>query len=374
MPFIEACRGCGEETLVAGPPWLADMAEAQGYDFVAFPAPSREVLRELRSSLRHLPKQDQDSALRREGYGRIRPQASLPVLIDACSHWHPDVVIREAAEFGSALASEQHEIPVVRVTWLASFEDRIIRLCAQPLDELRRAAGLPADPEGERIRHSPAVTFWPSALEDLSHAPLPKTLRFRDTRWDAPAGELSYEWAEPHRPLVYVTFGTVTGSLDIASQVYTTAVEALSDLPVRAVLTAGQPQGTPPLVAELPAHVRAEAWISEQDVLAEAALVVCHGGASSILGAAAVGIPLVIVPLFGDQHANARRVAEFGAGVTTELDAESVRNAVLEVLRSDTYHRRAQALARELRAHAPCERIVELLAELSAGTTGAVLG
>jgi UDP:flavonoid glycosyltransferase YjiC (YdhE family) len=171
-----------------------------------------------------------------------------------------------------------------------------------------------------------------------------------------------------------VTFGTVTGTLDIASRVYTTALEAVNGLPVRALLTAGRPEGDRPPIASAPAHVRAAAWVNEVDVLAEADLVVCHGGASSILGAAAAGIPLVIVPLFGDQHANARLVGEFGAGVVAELNARSIRTAILQVLADDTHRRRAQALAHELRTHAQCERIVKLLAELRSGAPGAMRG
>src|SRR6202035_5599179 len=101
------------------------------------------------------------------------------------------------------------------------------------------------------------------SLEDPDGDPLPDTVRFRDPRWDARAHGLTYEWADRGGPLIYVTFGTVTATLDIASEVYSTAVEAVSDLPVRAVLTAGRPDGPPPAIANPPAHVRAEAWVNE---------------------------------------------------------------------------------------------------------------
>ncbi len=374
MPFIGACMERGHETLVAGPPGLATMANDHDYRFALFEAPSPEDLEELQSSVRNLPEAERKTSRLREGYGRLRPRASLPGLTEICSRWQPDAVVREAAEFGSALAAEQHRIPVVRVTWLARFEEHVLHLCAEPLDALRRSVGLPADPSAERIRHSPSLTFWPASLEDPRGDPLTHTVRFRDPRWDARADKLTYDWGDHGGPLIYVTFGTVTGTLDIASQVYTTVVEALSDLPVRAVLTAGSPEGQAPPTASTPAHVRAEAWVNEVDVLAEAALVLCHGGASSILGAAAAGLPLVIVPLFGDQHSNARLVSELGAGVVAELDARSIRNAIRGVLENGTHRRQAQVLARELRTHAACERIVELLAELSAGATGAVVG
>jgi UDP:flavonoid glycosyltransferase YjiC (YdhE family) len=373
-PFIAACAKSGEETLVAGPPWLASMAESGGYEFVAFDAPSREDLLELRSNYRNLCESESQNSLRREGYGRLRPQTSLPVLTEICGTWRPDVVIREAAEFGSALAAERHRVPVVRVSWRAILEEDIIRLCAEPLDELRRSLGLPADPGSERIRHSPRLTFWPASLEDSTGPDLPHTVRFRDPRWDEPAHKLNYEWGDCEGPLIYITFGTVTRTLDIASRVYATAAEALSSLRVRAVLTAGQPHGQPPPIAEVPGHVRAEAWVDEVDVLAEASVVVCHGGASSILGAAAAGLPMVLVPIFGDQPSTARLVSEFGAGVVAELDPCSIRDAIVQVLDDDTHRRRALALARELQTHAKCERVMEILAEVMAAPGGGFRG
>jgi hypothetical protein len=55
--------------------------------------------------------------------------------------------------------------------------------------------------------------------------------------------------------------------------------------------------------------------VPQQDVLPDAALVVCHGGSGTTFGALAAGVPLVFVPMFADQRPNAERVEELGAGV-----------------------------------------------------------
>jgi UDP:flavonoid glycosyltransferase YjiC (YdhE family) len=365
MPFIDACVARGEQTLVAGPQRLAVMAKTRGYRFAPFGTPPDRLEHELRSRLSDTPKE----SVLGEIYGRLRPRASLPVLTDICQSWQPDVVVRDRAEFGSALAAELAQIPVIRVSRLASFERHVIRQCAPPLDELRDTLGLPEDPDGTRVGRSPSLTFWPASLEDPNDdARDTSTMRFRDPTWDAPARRLGHDWGAGGEPLIYMTFGTVTGSLSIGSKVYTTAIEATDGLPVRGLLTAGLPDGEPHQFGDLPPNLRAESWVDEADVVPEAAAVVCHGGAGSILTAAAAGIPLVIVPLFGDQHANARRVGELGAGIVTELDADSIRRGILGVLREDAYRSRAGALAEEMRTHAPCATAVDVVGRVAAAS------
>jgi UDP:flavonoid glycosyltransferase YjiC (YdhE family) len=360
-PFVDACLARGHEALVAGPRRLADLANLRGYAFTEFDIPPADQEEDLRQ---RLPK----GSVFGEIYGRLRPRASLPTLVELCNSWHPDAVIRDRAEFGSVLAAEQYQIPVVRVSRLASFEENVIRQCAKPLDELRRSLGLPADPDTERIRHSPSLTFWPLSLEDPAGGALPHTLRFRDPRWDESVSKLAHDWGDRADPLIYVTFGTVTGTLEMASQVYKTAIQAIRGLPVRALLSAGRADGEPPPVKPGSENLRVESWVNEPDVVAHCAAVVCHGGSGSILTAAAAGVPLVIAPLFGDQHANARRVCAFGAATRAELEADSIRQAILRVVHDDTYRSRAGVLAEEMRAQASCETALDLVAKLTAGS------
>jgi len=357
---------------VAAPPPLAEVVKTGGYPFAEFASPPEEEQAEARSRIRLVPPEDREATRLRESFGRLRPRASLPVLNEVCRSWRPDIVVRDRAEFGSALAAELHEIPVVRVSRLASFEHHVMRLCADPLDELRRTVGLPSDPGAERLRRAPSATFWPVSLEDAADPAPPHTVRFRDPNWDSPAKQLDYEWGEAAGPLIYMTFGTVTGQLDFAVRVYGTAIEAVANLPVRALLTAGgRPEAIPDSIDDSSHNIRVETWVNEVDVLPESTIVVCHGGAGSILGALGAGLPLVIVPLFADQHVNARLVAAAGAGVVAELDVHSLRSAILDVLHHDDYRPHARAISDELHMHAPSDTFVELLTNLTADSTDA---
>ena len=90
--------------------------------------------------------------------------------------------------------------------------------------------------------------------------------------------------------------------------------------------------------------------MDQADVMADAILVVCHGGAGTTLGALAAGVPLVVFPLFADQAANAACVDHAGAGVAVMArgaaaaqrsidgdDVASLRTAILQVLGDPGY-------------------------------------
>eukprot|EP00930_Biecheleria_cincta_P086729 TRINITY_DN7598_c0_g1_i2.p1 TRINITY_DN7598_c0_g1~~TRINITY_DN7598_c0_g1_i2.p1 ORF type:complete len:543 (+),score=81.60 TRINITY_DN7598_c0_g1_i2:117-1745(+) len=81
---------------------------------------------------------------------------------------------------------------------------------------------------------------------------------------------------------------------------------------------------------------------------------ITHGGANSTHEALALGIPLVIVPVFGDQIYIADKVAHCGAGVSFRyplrtLSVASIRSALDATLQAETGHRdAAQQLAGQL--------------------------
>ncbi len=62
---------------------------------------------------------------------------------------------------------------------------------------------------------------------------------------------------------------------------------------------------------------------------------ITHGGYNSYQEAAYAGIPLVSMPLFGDQYGNTRRVERHGIGVGLEkldLSEETITEALKKVL------------------------------------------
>jgi UDP:flavonoid glycosyltransferase YjiC (YdhE family) len=368
VPFAEACLRGGHELLVAGPPALREPVEARGYPFWGFDDPPEGELDRVWSQVPSLTQDEQNVVVIRDIFARLDATASLPRLREACASWRPDVVLRDPNEYGSAIAAEQHGIPHARVgIGLAAMEELSLQVAAAALDDLRHAAGLPRDRKADVLRGAPYLTLFPASLEDPSEPQQPDTRRYSDPTWDAEPSEASGSWASGDDPLVYVTFGSVAGGMEMVAHVYGVAIQAVAELPVRVLLTVGHGADLSAF-ADAPANVHVEAWVPQADVLARAAAVVCHGGSGSTLGALAAGLPLVVVPLFADQPANTRRVEAIGAGLAIEPDPEAIRTAVRRVLEEEIFAARAREVAAELRAQPPVDDAVAFLADVAASS------
>jgi UDP:flavonoid glycosyltransferase YjiC (YdhE family) len=365
VPFARAFERAGHELLFAGPPDLAGAVDGAGFEFWQFDPPPEDELGAVWGRVPELPPVEANEVVVGELFGRLNTTAALPRLREACEEWRPDVVLRDPNEYGSALAAELHSIPHARVAiGLASTEELGMGIAASAIDAIRKAEGLPPDPDADRLRRAPYLSLFPPTLDEGAQ---PDTQRFHDPAWDEPPGELLDWWPGRERePLVYVTFGSVAGSFPQALPVYGVAMRAVAELPVRVLLTVGREldlDALPPA----PENVRVERWVPQQDVLGHAAAALVHGGSGSTLGALAAGMPLVVMPLFADQPQNARRVAEVGAGVAVEpnrddLDAtvSPLRQAIRTVLDDPSYGRAARALADELRAQPPVDDALPL--------------
>lgn len=87
----------------------------------------------------------------------------------------------------------------------------------------------------------------------------------------------------------------------------------------------------------------------QNDILAHpnVKLFVSHGGLFSTMESVDRGIPLLIVPFFGDQHRNARRIEMAGYGKVLaydDLTETMLTEQITEMLSSNQYFDRAQQL------------------------------
>jgi hypothetical protein len=346
--------------------------ERRGLSALTFAQPPEEAWAPIMGRLPTLRQPDGDAVIIRDGFTRLGAGTALPDVLAIVESWQPDLVVRESYELAGAIAAELYRIPHAVVTLgLASTEDWVRGFAAGPVSELRREIGLSADHAGERLRRAPMLSFLPAAFDDgPAH-------RFGDADPLAPA-PLPDWWANAGDPLVYLTLGSVAGSLRLFPELYRAAIDALSPLPVRVLLTLGT-DADPDQLGPLPANVHMEPWLPQEAILPHAAAVVCHGGFGTTLGALSHGVPLVAMPLFaGDQWRNARRVAQVGAGIALadgprrvfelpgpELIA-ALPDAVSRVLGEPGYGAAALRMAEAIAALDPIDAAVDLLA----GVTG----
>ena len=346
IPFVDAATGAGSDVLIVGPPTL----KARGYPFREGAAPPDEILGPVWGRMPSLPPGQGDPVVIGIIFARLNVDAMLPTLVDTIEEWRPDLVVREASEYASAAAAEQHGVPHARVAvGAAAVEEHALAIAGPVLDE--RRPGL-----AQRVAQSPYLTCWPGSIDPSPY----EALRFRHPAADA-SGEPLPDWwpggwPGDERPLVYVSFGSVAATFPPAAQVYAAALEAVADLPIRVLLSTG---GNEVELGDVPANVHVERWVSEPDVLAHAAAMVGHGGAGTTLSAMSAGCPLVTVPLFGDQPANGARIAVAGAGVVAPM--LELGRSIERVLERDSYREAAQRVAEEMRALPPVDGFLERL-------------
>lgn len=153
---------------------------------------------------------------------------------------------------------------------------------------------------------------------------------------------------------------------------YVSVLDTLADVPARVLMTLGR-GADPEALATTPPNSHVEQWWSQDQIMAQAALTVNHGGFGTTLAALAAGVPQVVVPLFAlDQFETGSRLSEIGAGVVVpsreDLKAtapsltvasptllEELRQAVITVLGDDVITGKAVAIAVEMAALPGCD-------------------
>lgn len=82
---------------------------------------------------------------------------------------------------------------------LGRIEELALRCAADAVETLRGSVGLPGDRRARALRRSPYLTLFPASLEDPGEPGQPRTARFHDPAWDAPAAELPTGGPAPTR-------------------------------------------------------------------------------------------------------------------------------------------------------------------------------
>ncbi len=370
--LARACTVAGDEVRVAAPASYAAAIARAGLTHVPFDDPDPALVGPVMAALPALGFEEANAVVLREVFGRIDAQAALPALVDALGAWRPDVVVREPAELASLAAAVRAGIPHVQVAIGMQETSRLFaEHTAEPLGELAGLAGLAEDALVSASRSEPLLSAVPAGLDhagDDGCDDLAVLLRYRDDPPVGPADPLP-AWGNPELPLLYVTFGSVTGALPPFAGAFRQALEGLADLPVRVFLTVGTRFDVAAL-GPVPRNARVVPWWPQQGVLAEAAGLLGHGGFGTTMGALSAGVPQAVVPLFTvDQAVNARHVAAAGAGLAVEQGPDAVLRACRQVpglLADPRYREGARAVAAAIEALPPVAAAVEVVHALAA--------
>ena len=181
----------------------------------------------------------------------------------------------------------------------------------------------------------------------------------------------SEAWASPFspddtRPLVLVGFST---TFQNHAAILQRVVDALSELPVRAVVTLGG--SIRPDEIRAAANTAVVSSAPHNLLMKEASLVVTHGGHGTVMKALVNDCPMLVIPHGRDQVDNAARVTHRGAGLSLAADADiaSLTASLRRLLDEPVYAANAVSFGRRLREEAAACQVEHRLEALAGGSS-----
>jgi MGT family glycosyltransferase len=232
-------------------------------------------------------------------------------------------------------------------------------------DAFCRDRGAPALSELEFIHESPWLNLYvyPSevdyprerALGERWHN-LETSVRDTDEAWQPPAG-----FGAGDAKLVYLSLGSL-GSADI--ELMQRLIDTLGQTDYRVIVSMG-PQHEELRLAD---NMVGGEFLPQTRILPLVDLVVTHGGNNTVTECFWAGKPMVVLPLFWDQHDNAQRVHETGFGVRLDTyghEPEQLTGAIDRLLADERLRARLAAAAERVGSRPGTEHAADLIERIA---------
>jgi UDP:flavonoid glycosyltransferase YjiC (YdhE family) len=297
-------------------------------------------------------------------FGEIIAPRMFADILPVARAWRPDLIVRDAGEFGGAVVAALLGIPTVTHAFGPLTPRSRVAAAAEAVKPVWQSAGLAPRPFGGIYEHL-YLDIYPPSLQaaDMSHVPRHQLLQ--PVPFDG-TGPSVGSWEPPGslKPLVYLTFGTVERDRGPLQR----AIEAIAATGVRLLVTVG-PTRDPATFGPQPEDVRIERHVPQSAVLPRAAAVVSHAGSGTVLAALSHGLPLVCLPQAADQFLNAEACRRAGAGVSldqAEADGPAIARALTRVLAEASFREHSRAIAQEISRMPDPGTVVEVLERLAA--------
>jgi UDP:flavonoid glycosyltransferase YjiC (YdhE family) len=342
-PLALALRSCGHDVQWATAADGGTLVSAMGFEWSAAgmtTAARRDAAADELVRIMQLPMAHRRGPMFAAFFARAAGPVMQRDLAPILDRVRPDVVVREVAELGVAPMAAARGLPLVTVAFSGVLPEAARRDVMVDLGPLWHAEGL-GDPSWDDVYGQMYVHPFPPSFGQR-----PDSAAVRPARaTGAPPAEQPPEWVGllgESRPCVYVTSGTERTATTFP---WRDVFAVIAGLDVDAVATIGS-HVDPAVIGPIPPNVRVERFVPQADVLRRSAVVVSHGGAGSVLGAASYGLPQLVVPLFADQWQNAVAVRDAGCGVLADPDNRSAADidAALHTLLDASAHRDAATL------------------------------
>ncbi|MDX3385527.1 glycosyltransferase [Streptomyces niveiscabiei] len=365
LPLARALAAAGHEVLVVTTPALVSVFEKDDVQVTASMGeftPHTFITPEL---LEQAARPGPDGGTPQDVLRRAMPLAMAGPMagrlwervLPAAEEFRPDLILRDGMDLSSCLTAERLGVPQLPTPGGTNNVIDPTELLPG-LNGLRARAGLPVQEDPLSIVPHGRIDYVPTAFSFAQY--LPPSWAYRQTvavdrrsvlpRWIA---DLPTD-----RPLVLAALGTALPMLreqaadgaegrtpvEMPDPVQTlrsmiAAVSRLEECTV-VVSTSGIPADT----EGLPPHVHVTDRVPQPLLLESVDLFLTHGGFNSIRESLRTATPMAVLPQFGDQFGNARRVQELGLGrEVTDPTPDGITAALREVLADPAVGARARA-------------------------------
>ncbi|MFE7083312.1 nucleotide disphospho-sugar-binding domain-containing protein, partial [Priestia megaterium] len=164
----------------------------------------------------------------------------------------------------------------------------------------------------------------------------------------------------PNDKLILISMGTLFNQ---QPELYTTCFEAFRESKATVILSVGKHTDIDKF-NDIPSNFIVRNYVPQLGILQQADIFITHGGMNSSSEGLYFGVPLLVIPVMGDQTIVAKRVEELGVGLQLnrqKLDAVTLQNTTEKVLSNPSFKERSLEIGESLREAGGYKKAVEVI-------------
>lgn len=291
-------------------------------------------------------------------FSKLESPARLKDLFQICGDFCPNVILHEVAELAAPVLAARLGLPWVTVGFGPLLKPEVANMAAEGAAQMWRENGLKPSRWAGLYQHL-YIDPCPPAMQLSAIVDLPARIGIRPASI-APR-ELVRKWKR-----IYVTFGTLWNTGPLAVERMRIAVAGAAAVGVPVTVTLGK-DTDPNVLGPQPSHVEVHRFVPQDQILPDCACVLAHGGGGTLLGSLGWGVPLLLLPQFGDQFDNADRAMAAGVALVLksgDLNVEAVTAALSRLLHDPVFAERAGVVQHELALMPDASAVIERIEAL----------
>ena len=222
--------------------------------------------------------------------------------------------------------------------------------------------GAPRLPDGEFIHESPFLNLYVYPPEADYERSRPLGAHWQRLGSCVREPDAYMGWSSDPRPAIYLSLGSL-GSADVG--LMQKLIDTLGRTDYFVIVSMG-PQHHE---LRLAPNMTGDEFLPQPAILPHVDIVITHGGNNTVVESLHFGKPMIVLPLFWDQHDNAQRMQELGLG--RRLDAyrhepDELVDAIESLLADPHLPGRLSGISHRLQAAPGTARAADLIESLAA--------